>query len=288
MPAAKVILLVDDELLIAMTEAQQLRMEGYEVEIVSSGEKAVARVNQLAKPVDLVLMDIDLGPGMDGTQAAQAILKNADIPILFLSSHTEPAVVAKTESITSYGYSSNNPINYTDPSGHFAIPFQGNSSQQLSIGPWTPLIVITAVVIAVVVVGLEQASLTHPSTTPSNNCSLADCFTENKRRVFSDNEFISREEFDEFLEITAQDIDNPLRTPGDPARSFYDTPFYDGGDEDKVVCIEGVTCSPQSGINYVAQGMYSAQTGETLDQSLKRTNDHNVNTYGHDARPDEI
>jgi len=49
-------------------------------------------------------MDIDLGPGIDGTQAAERILEHKDIPVVFLSSHTEPEVVEKTEKITSYGY----------------------------------------------------------------------------------------------------------------------------------------------------------------------------------------
>lgn len=41
---------------------------------------------------------------MDGTQAAEEILKHKDIPVLFLSSHAEPEIVEKTEKITSYGY----------------------------------------------------------------------------------------------------------------------------------------------------------------------------------------
>ena len=45
-----------------------------------------------------------MGQGIDGTQAAQEILKTDDIPIVFLSSHTEPEMVEKTEKITSYGY----------------------------------------------------------------------------------------------------------------------------------------------------------------------------------------
>jgi PAS domain S-box-containing protein len=49
-------------------------------------------------------MDIDLGSGMDGTEAAQAILSDREIPVVFLSSHTEPEVVDRTEKITSYGY----------------------------------------------------------------------------------------------------------------------------------------------------------------------------------------
>jgi len=49
-------------------------------------------------------MDINLGNGIDGTQAAEIILRNQDIPIVFVSSHSEREVVEKTEKITSYGY----------------------------------------------------------------------------------------------------------------------------------------------------------------------------------------
>ncbi len=54
--------------------------------------------------IDLVLMDVNLGAGMDGTETAALILKDRDLPVVFLSSHMEPEVVAKTEKITSYGY----------------------------------------------------------------------------------------------------------------------------------------------------------------------------------------
>jgi len=53
-------------------------------------------------------MDIDLGNGMDGTEAAGVILSDRDIPIVFLSNHTEPEIVEKTEQITCYGYISKN------------------------------------------------------------------------------------------------------------------------------------------------------------------------------------
>jgi DNA-binding NarL/FixJ family response regulator len=49
-------------------------------------------------------MDIDLGKGMDGTQAAEIILQDHDIPLVFLSNHTEMEIVKKTDNITSYGY----------------------------------------------------------------------------------------------------------------------------------------------------------------------------------------
>jgi PAS domain S-box-containing protein len=93
---------VEDESVIAMNEAMILKDHGFGVISVRSGEKAIETVENHS--VDMILMDIDLGEGMDGTEAAEIILKDNDVPIVFLSSHTEPEIVDKTEKITSYGY----------------------------------------------------------------------------------------------------------------------------------------------------------------------------------------
>lgn len=98
------ILLVEDDSLLAATEIYWLKKAGYLVKHVSTGEDAVKTVNETVKGIDLVLMDINLGDRMDGTEAARIILKSHEIPLLFLSSHTEKEIVAKTEKITSYGY----------------------------------------------------------------------------------------------------------------------------------------------------------------------------------------
>lgn len=97
------LLLVEDEAIIALAERQLLVDAGYHVETASSGAAAVSRVLQ-GEDIDLVLMDIDLGPGIDGTEAATAILAERDVPIVFLSSHAEREIVSRTEAITSYGY----------------------------------------------------------------------------------------------------------------------------------------------------------------------------------------
>ncbi len=97
------ILLVEDEALIALAESRILEKEGYSVLRAGSGEEAV-EIASSNPGIDLVLMDVDLGPGMDGTRAARRILESRDVPILFLSSHVEPEVVARTEAVTSYGY----------------------------------------------------------------------------------------------------------------------------------------------------------------------------------------
>jgi hypothetical protein len=54
--------------------------------------------------ISLVLMDIDLGSGMDGTETARSILEHHDLPIVFLTSHAEKEYVDRVEKITSYGY----------------------------------------------------------------------------------------------------------------------------------------------------------------------------------------
>lgn len=100
----KSILLVEDEPIIALTNTKQLEHKGYVITHVTSGEQAVQTIGSPNHGIDLILMDIDLGKGIDGTQAAEQILANHDIPIVFLSSHTESAIVDKTEKITSYGY----------------------------------------------------------------------------------------------------------------------------------------------------------------------------------------
>lgn len=99
----KTILLVEDEVIIALTQEDLLKKRGYHVVLSHDGENAVEVVRS-GRPIDLVLMDIDLGRGMDGTEAAALILRDHDLPVVFLSSHTEPEIVEKTDRITSYGY----------------------------------------------------------------------------------------------------------------------------------------------------------------------------------------
>lgn len=100
----KNILLVEDNLLAALITAGQLEKLGYRVITASSGEEAVETVCAEKEPVDLVLMDIDLGAGIDGPETAQRILDEYDLPVVFLSAHTAKEILDKIDRITSYGY----------------------------------------------------------------------------------------------------------------------------------------------------------------------------------------
>lgn len=99
----KTILLVEDEAIIALSVSMTLKKFGFAVLVATNGEKAVEAADEHPE-IGLILMDINLGKGMDGTEAARVILGKHALPIVFHSSHTEPDVVEKTEGISSFGY----------------------------------------------------------------------------------------------------------------------------------------------------------------------------------------
>lgn len=97
------ILLVEDEAIIALDEKRTLEAFGYRVTTAKNGEAAIAAALSDGS-IGLVLTDIDLGRGMDGTEAARRILAERRLPIVFLSSHSEREMVEKVRGITRYGY----------------------------------------------------------------------------------------------------------------------------------------------------------------------------------------
>ena len=104
MDSQRTLMLVEDEAIVALAQKQVLERGGYHVVHVNSGERAVQAIQQGSVAIDLILMDIDLGAGMDGTEAAEAILQLSDMPLVFLSAHTEKEFTERAEQITSYGY----------------------------------------------------------------------------------------------------------------------------------------------------------------------------------------
>jgi len=96
------ILLVEDDAIESMDITRTLKSFGYDVPYTASrGEEAV----EIAKKEmpDLILMDIVLKGEIDGIEAAEQI-KKLDIPLIFLTAHSEDATVQKAKHITPYGY----------------------------------------------------------------------------------------------------------------------------------------------------------------------------------------
>jgi PAS domain S-box-containing protein len=98
----KTILLVEDQFLIAMSGKADLEARGYAVVVAESGERAIELA--ASAEIDLILMDINLGDSMDGIQAAEEVLRGRDLPIVFLSSHTDSETLEKAEGVSAYGY----------------------------------------------------------------------------------------------------------------------------------------------------------------------------------------
>jgi len=99
----KTILLVEDESIISITLAKSINHFGYNVISVNSGEKAV-KVCSENDNISLVLMDLDLGAGLSGPDAAKEILKNKNIPVVFLTAHSGQQMVESVSDIPHYGY----------------------------------------------------------------------------------------------------------------------------------------------------------------------------------------
>lgn len=97
------ILIVEDERIIAMTIEQMLTDHGYDVvAMVASGEAAVEQAGML-RP-DLVLMDVHLGPGMDGVDASHLIQQRYRIPVVFLTAFSEDATLRRARETRPFGY----------------------------------------------------------------------------------------------------------------------------------------------------------------------------------------
>ena len=106
------ILIVEDELIEAMSFEQSLKSFGYDVVgTVSTGEEALENITH-HKP-DLILMDIVLKGDMDGIEAAAKIEEDFDIPIVYLTAHPEETAVKRAKLTSPYGYIIK-PVNKTD------------------------------------------------------------------------------------------------------------------------------------------------------------------------------
>ena len=102
--AEKRILLVEDEVIVAMGIESWLVDSGYTVvAMVLSGEEAIQAAVEL-KP-DLVLMDISLGGKIDGIAAAREIrARFIDIPIVYMTAHSDEETLQRAKITAPLGY----------------------------------------------------------------------------------------------------------------------------------------------------------------------------------------
>lgn len=101
--AATKILVVEDELIVALDLRNSLRSMGYDVVATAySGEEAIQEAAE--KTPDLVLMDIRLRGSLDGVEAARQISTNFDIPIIYLTASADKATIERVKTTQPLGY----------------------------------------------------------------------------------------------------------------------------------------------------------------------------------------
>jgi diguanylate cyclase (GGDEF)-like protein len=97
------ILIAEDEHLIAQDISQMLSNRGHSVvNIVTTAEETVDASRAL-KP-DVIIMDIKLKGDIDGIRAAEKIMTEHDIPIIFLTAFAEEHLVDRATDLAPYGY----------------------------------------------------------------------------------------------------------------------------------------------------------------------------------------
>jgi len=110
--AGENILIVDDDRTTGKVIELQLSKMGYSVAgLARSGSEAVTHVQQ--NPPDLVLMDINLGQGMDGIDAANTIMRQLNTPVIYVTAYSDEETLERAKKTHPFGYI-NKPIRPTD------------------------------------------------------------------------------------------------------------------------------------------------------------------------------
>ena len=101
--AEKSILVVDDSPTTARLIELQLNGLGYTVAGVADTADRALGLMQTARP-DLVLMDINLGEGMDGIAAADIIMHRHGVPVVYVTSYSDDRTLSRAGDSMPFGF----------------------------------------------------------------------------------------------------------------------------------------------------------------------------------------
>jgi PAS domain S-box-containing protein len=97
------VLIVEDESILAAHLASKVKLLGYRVVgPVPTGEEAIS-LAQLERP-DIALLDIRLDGELDGIQTAARLKHSRDIPIIFLTAHSDQETLKRASEVGPFGY----------------------------------------------------------------------------------------------------------------------------------------------------------------------------------------
>lgn len=81
--------MVDDDQVILRLLQVNFRLEGYEVDVASRGDEALAKAAE--NPPDVIVLDVMM-PGIDGWEVCRRMKEDptlADVPVIFLSARAQ-------------------------------------------------------------------------------------------------------------------------------------------------------------------------------------------------------
>ncbi len=96
------ILIVEDDGIIASRIQDTLAGAEYTTTITDIGEDAIRQAQEITP--GLVLMDIRLKGNMDGIEAAGHIRRQSDVPILYLTAHSDDELIQRAKQTMPHGY----------------------------------------------------------------------------------------------------------------------------------------------------------------------------------------
>ena len=99
----RLILLVDDDVLILALLGRCLTLGGFDVRIASGGQMALDMVLESNRLPDLALLDIQM-PGMSGIELATQLQGEYGVAVMFLSATDDAAIVAQATDGGAVGY----------------------------------------------------------------------------------------------------------------------------------------------------------------------------------------
>jgi PAS domain S-box-containing protein/putative nucleotidyltransferase with HDIG domain len=96
-------MVVEDEPVVAHDIRHRLEKLGYAVtSLVDTGEAALERLE--SELPDLILMDIMLAGELDGIQTAATVAEKHDLPVVYLTAHTDEETLARAKITEPFGY----------------------------------------------------------------------------------------------------------------------------------------------------------------------------------------
>lgn len=96
------ILLVEDEGIVALDIAKQLRRLGYTAFIAQTAERAMELAN--SNIPDLAVVDINLPNGADGIELSRWLKSELDIPVVFVTGQSDEVTIARAKHTEPWGY----------------------------------------------------------------------------------------------------------------------------------------------------------------------------------------